>query len=773
MKKPISYLQAFDPSVEGSPGIDRIEIPLIQRDYAQGRRNESVDMIRASFLDAIVGAITSEQQVLLDFVYGDVSTLGDGETEAVLLRPLDGQQRLTTLFLLHWYVAFRTGRLDAKAPWTCFTYATRPSARLFCERIVANPPPQHVGRPARWIQDQPWYLHVWRHDPTVEGMLVMIGALDRRLGSMPESSLVSAYERLSHPDNPAIVFHILPIDEFKAGGALYIKMNSRGKPLTPFENFKATFEGAIEGRADLAKEFSHKVDQDWTDTFWAYRGDDDLIDDEVMRYFEFVTEVAEWRAAVVTKGRLEERAQVAFGGDDDELCFLLKAFDAWTRVEVAAYFDQLFTSPSSPDWGEDERATLYFGEGRGTDLFDGCCRRYGEVRGEDQREFSLPETLLLYAVLFDRMVHVEAAGVGAEPSISSDLRLRLRVLRNLLEASSNELRIQRMPAFVSEVEAFMEAASLEGALGELKAFNTAQIDDEVRKADFRKRRPDLASTVHRLKDLPVLRGSIAAFELDESQLFHRAAVFEKLMARPEKHYVPLTGALLSIGDYSQRPSKRFHFGSAVNERVWTQLFTGTARSNLEPTAEVLGKLLDRLTPEDDLRAQLRSVISSSLDAQASYDWKYYLAKYDVARSGASGIYASPDGRMGFRLCMLQTPTMRGYFRDPYLSAIREVGNLQGAADDPKMIGWEESHLWLQLKSSGTRIRSIDAGFQLSPPPDEDDRTKFDGVCAAWGIGDDLQLSVGQEESGEGRLLDTENRVDKAAAFLNDLVAAGL
>ena len=772
MKKPISYLQAFDPSVEGSPGIDRIEIPLIQRDYAQGRRNDAVDRIRTSFLDALVGAITSEQQVPLDFVYGDVSTLVEEGTKAVTLRPLDGQQRLTTLFLLHWYVAFRTMSLDAKAHWTHFTYATRPSARLFCERIVANPPPPDIDGPANWIQDQPWYLHVWRHDPTVEGMLVMMGALDKRLGSMPQATLEAAWERMSHPENPAIVFHILPIDEFKAGDALYIKMNSRGKPLTPFENFKATFEGAIEAKTDLAKDFSHKVDQDWTDTLWAYRGDDDLIDDEFMRYFEFVTEVAEWRAKVVTKGRLEQRAEAVFGGDDDALKFLLNAFDAWTGVDVPAYFDQLFTSPTSPDWGVDERATLFFGEGRGTDLFHGCCRRYGEMRGEDQREFSLPETLLLCAVLFDRMTCVKGAGIGAEPTITSDLRLRLRVLRNVMEASSNELRIQRMPAFVSEVEAFMEADGLEDALGELKTFNTAQVADEVRKADFMKVHPDLAATVHRLEDMPVLRGSIAAFQLDERRLSHRASVFEKLMARPETHYVPLTGALLAIGDYSQQPSKRFHFGSAVNERVWTQLLTGTARSNLETTAEVLGKLLDRLTPEDDLRAQLRSITADCLDSQRSYDWKYYLAKYDVARSGPSGIYASPDGRMGFRLCMLQTPTMRGYFRDPYLSAIREAGNLQGATDDPKMIGWEQSHLWLQLKASGTRIRSIATGFQLAEPPDEGDRATFDVVCAAWGIGDDLQLTINQE-SAEESLLDTENRVEKAAAFLKDLVAAGL
>jgi hypothetical protein len=40
-------------------------------------------------------------------VYGDV--------RAGVLQPLDGQQRLTTLFLLHWYVASRADKLDPSA----------------------------------------------------------------------------------------------------------------------------------------------------------------------------------------------------------------------------------------------------------------------------------------------------------------------------------------------------------------------------------------------------------------------------------------------------------------------------------------------------------------------------------------------------------------------------------------------------------------------------------------------------------------------------------
>ena len=34
-------------------------------------------------------------------------------------------------------------------------------------------------------------------------------------------------------------FHLLPIDDMGSAEDLYIKMNSRGKPLTDFETFKA------------------------------------------------------------------------------------------------------------------------------------------------------------------------------------------------------------------------------------------------------------------------------------------------------------------------------------------------------------------------------------------------------------------------------------------------------------------------------------------------------------------------------------------------------
>ena len=81
----------------------RVEIPVIQRDYAQGRDDEHSQEVRRRIIEALSEALPPDRADLgpldLDFVYGR------WESKERTLEPLDGQQRLTTLFLLHWYVA--------------------------------------------------------------------------------------------------------------------------------------------------------------------------------------------------------------------------------------------------------------------------------------------------------------------------------------------------------------------------------------------------------------------------------------------------------------------------------------------------------------------------------------------------------------------------------------------------------------------------------------------------------------------------------------------
>ena len=114
-----TYLGLFDEPVGDRPGITGIEIPIIQRDYAQGRPDDETRAIRRRFARAVVDAAYGAPDVPagglgLDFVYGGVHARKRDDEQHQLLEPLDGQQRLTTLYLLHWYVASRAGVLDRR-----------------------------------------------------------------------------------------------------------------------------------------------------------------------------------------------------------------------------------------------------------------------------------------------------------------------------------------------------------------------------------------------------------------------------------------------------------------------------------------------------------------------------------------------------------------------------------------------------------------------------------------------------------------------------------
>ena len=247
--------------------IKKIVIPIIQRDYAQGRTDGAVVRIRERFLDALYTAVT-QTPITLDFIYGDINAKGE-------LIPLDGQQRLTTLFLLHWYAAKKGDISMAEYAFLeGFSYETRYSARNFCKELISFTP--QFSEILSWeIRDQYWYPLDWNKDPTIQSMMVVLDAIDQRFKNVED-----LWQRLK---DGAISFYFLPIQDMGLTDELYIKMNSRGKPLTRFEHFKAELERelkVIDGAK--AKNMIEKIDRDWTDLLWQYRGADNIIDDEFL-----------------------------------------------------------------------------------------------------------------------------------------------------------------------------------------------------------------------------------------------------------------------------------------------------------------------------------------------------------------------------------------------------------------------------------------------------------------------------------------------------------
>lgn len=265
----ISFIKLFSQSELN------VRIPIIQRDYAQGR--PSAHEVRKAFLTALLSYLQAEGTHDLDFVYGAVSESQD-------FLPLDGQQRLTTLFLLHWYLAQISDSPEVRvAYYNCmltseaqvrFSYETRPSAKDFCQALLAETRERRLELKredtlSALIKELPWYFLSWDRDPSITAMLTMLDDI-HKVFYLERDGLA----KLLDQDNPRLSFQFLDLKGFGLTDDLYIKMNARGKSLTPIETFKANLEQYL--RHELhdeqrAKTFADKMDGQWADLMWCYR----------------------------------------------------------------------------------------------------------------------------------------------------------------------------------------------------------------------------------------------------------------------------------------------------------------------------------------------------------------------------------------------------------------------------------------------------------------------------------------------------------------------
>lgn len=778
---PTTFLGLFDEPVGDRPGITEIEIPIIQRDFAQGRGDEETSALRDRFLDKVIEAATTDKNMGLDFIYGDV--------RAGVLQPLDGQQRLTTLFLLHWYVASRADKLDPVPPWLSFSYATRPTARDFTQTIAKNPYPGGPASPSAWITDQPWYVYPWRQDPTISSMLVILDAIHTRLGQHGDD-LDAVWDRLAaRPDevqDSAIWFLFLPVVDIGHGEDLYIKMNSRGKPLTTFEVFKADFESIIkEADPSRHKHLVESIDGEWADLFWEYEkrtGSDYKIDDEFERYLTFIIEISEWRdgkpdrkwhdKAARRLWPIEERARLAFGDPDNEHAarnrdFFFHAFDTWigadpdTRLRVPldprALFSMLFVAG-----GVGEGPIPLFSAT--PDLFGGCITRYGT-------DFTAQETLLLFGLLLARQV--------SETLDREDIEKRLRSLRNITAAF---LDLNRMPAYVAQTEKLI----IDGELEESGAFRGDWVADEVLKWSFLDEHPEAAVAVHQLEDEPLVRGRIMAFELDAGTLESRAQAFASV-SRPELRDL-LGAALLTKGDYSRDvgwDGRRRQLGSSQKDDSWTDMFTTGSRANLGNIREPLMALLDDVAtrsvrsvsqPKEILDA-IRAEWLAERKSRNFYDWRYYLVRYPGARSSKgdgyyNGTYDATTGGFAYRrLRLLHGSNYSAYFTDVVLHAAWIDGPLGDVAEEPSW--WHRDDPGLTLRESRIEIRTDEDAFDVVlPDGDEVTASKVDKVLAAFDCDDGLRVLVRQSVR-DGQSVDVEDRVQLCVRLVRALAAEGL
>ena len=640
--KKYTLIDLFRDTEGGGEALNGIEIPLIQRDYAQGRDMPKVEDIRRRFVGALKKALINNEPVTLDFVYGEI------DNNRTLI-PLDGQQRLTTLFLLHWYIARREGVSEDKLAFlTKFSYATRYSAREFCKRLVspAYQPDFNRFKLSEEITDQNWMPLDWENDSTISAMLRMIDYIH----VMFNNSCNNLWPRL---EAGCISFYFLPIKQLGATDDLYIKMNSRGKPLTEFENVKAEWEASIRAISPSimpqqdAEQLQHRIEQkmdlDWTDLLWPYRNGqtgssaDDVVDDKFIRYLRFLTDIIYYKDEELKKNSSDILSIVEDLFRDSEkapehLEFIERGFDCWLHVDIEHLFNTYLTTPTASDPQKCVVAAP-------VNVFAQACYTYGDMNGRT-RLFPIGRSVMLYAFLY-YLQHKETIS-------DTQFARRIRIITNLIKQSEYELREDNMPNLLRQTEYILTHGDVEDGY---LSFNANQLAEEHEKAAWLQTHADKADTLCRLENHPLLQGAIRVIGLDHIDFTDR---FYSLFACDHSL---VNRALLSIGDYALLVNNRFQIGSgsADFDSSWRAIFS-TSQQGIAPKRDILLALLSQ--SQHFTNDMLQSVIDRYLDETREYDWRHYLVKYDAMRPERYGMYfwdeENPHEKRGYSILMMWT-----------------------------------------------------------------------------------------------------------------------
>lgn len=514
-----TFIKAFG----NEKGLTKILIPLLQRDYVQG----GVESVISPFLDQLL----SGKEVDLNYIYGY-------EEDGCFI-PIDGQQRLITLWLLHLYISSRE---NVNVSFTVdLSFKGREFANDFCEAIKkhlqeALHSVEESGDLSDILKDQSWFMTSWLTSLTVRCMLKTLDYIHRFY--KPNSGCT--WQMLTSEDCK-ITFSFLKMDGNDGlDDDIYIKMNGRGRALSDFENLKSWMDEHIRFEEDNDKkvaEWKVNMDNNWTDFFWKNRNlhqeHPEEIDDEQLFCFCNLL-ILYWMKAQNYES-LNTRIKNIDDYQQEELQILLTKDEGGKPLPseelLSCLFDYLNEGSILPlvwlerlklmnegffEFAKDALDTLtilseklnqyqddssnqylYFGDMNGNTFMYNlvlCKVSYGK---------SLP---LLYAILVLCKVRLS----------DEELYQRLRIMRNLIENTSIDKKdlITNILPSISEFSAKLEnnidilpyLSTLLDAKEVLKGFSPTQVKEEILKAKYAQ--TSLMADIEDMENSSFFRGKI-------------------------------------------------------------------------------------------------------------------------------------------------------------------------------------------------------------------------------------------------------------------------
>lgn len=167
-------------------------IPDYQRDYAQGRQNPRDEHVLSMFVKEISEALLSGKPLHLDYVYGDIEERNGVE----FLYPIDGQQRLTTLFLFYIYCYQTEKKETEKAFLRKLRYDIRTTSNKLISSLIKDGFKEPDSISPDWNQWVDLYSEIPK-DPTAVALLRAYRKIEKVLGAGKKEEYKENLEKIT------------------------------------------------------------------------------------------------------------------------------------------------------------------------------------------------------------------------------------------------------------------------------------------------------------------------------------------------------------------------------------------------------------------------------------------------------------------------------------------------------------------------------------------------------------------------------------------------
>ncbi|RTJ24859.1 SigF [Campylobacter jejuni] len=659
----------------------QIKIPIIQRDYAQGRIEASI--IRDKFLDNILVHLNNNKEMCLDFIYGSVKN--------DVFLPLDGQQRLTTIFLLYWY----SGKKEDKEIdfLKKFTYETRASSREFCQKLIQEEfnTFEDSDKLSEKIKNSSWFLYFWDNDPTIKSMLAMIDDIHKKFNNE------EFFDKLE-----LLKFHFIKLENFNLDDDLYIKMNARGKKLTDFEIFKAEFEKfLISNKKNLFKEYFIKnIDGEWTDLFWrlGFKNKHYLIDDAFMNFFYFISEMLhvknKEKTTVIDFENMKKNISKLIENvylNDENIDFFFKAIK---YLENIANFNK---ENLSDNFEKNKLA-----------LFDKYPDLLIKVINNDKGNLiNLQQKILLFIIISNFVENEGNINVV-------NLLDKLRIVRNLTQRirALKQGKIDYTATLSYEKLYYILNLSLVNAKeniytylinNEVKLTNTDiskdSLDQEVYKAKYIQNDNNLKCTIQQLEDYKYICGDLSFFLFEDKELLKFASDNITKIFTNKTHLI--IRSLLTIEDYAKYigfagSGSKYYFGV---DNKWEILLTKNNQNDMEDYTDYLGLFYQFFKKYKSIKDEFLDYDSNEILEQLILDylnnkgninytsWVYYFIKhgdkiFNNTEKREKNYFVWYDEE-NFNIDKMYGETMGSKYVNTYVKILSEISNIHLIEDEQR------------------------------------------------------------------------------------------